>query len=93
MPKSQDRRRNREWRRQQDERFPKADGRDLADHFSDSQRGGGVGVGGVIYIVNMLDKIGLLLRVQDPLETRPGTYLEAGILSEAYLPPFHVNSH
>lgn len=48
---------------------------------------------GSYLFVNMTDKISLLLlcRTRYEFQTRPGTYLEAGILSEAYLPLFHVN--
>lgn len=47
--------------------------------------------GGYLF-VNMADKISLLplCRTRYIFQTRPGTYyLEAGILSEAYLPLFH----
>lgn len=47
-----------------------------------------------LFVVNMADKISRplpLCRTRYAFQTRPGTYLEAGILSEAYLPPFHVN--
>lgn len=50
----------------------------------------------LFFFVDMADKISLLLllllcRTRYAFQTRPGTYLEAGILSEAYLPLFHVN--